>query len=113
VALPARADHLPNPSTWDTFEPWGCGFQGSIDFDPDATSAVWTAIDWANCSNLTVHVHAWFWGSDSAWHYDENNAVNPQFGVAVFWGYWTDNIYGYHNMAYGSSTSDTTETHEW
>jgi hypothetical protein len=112
-ALSASADHLPNPSAWYTFEPWGCGYQGSIYFTGSPPSQVSTSIDWANCSNLTVHVHGWFWGSDSQWHYEEDNRVNPQCCAIAIWSYWTDNIYGYHNLAYGSSISTTAETHEW
>lgn len=55
---------------------------------------------------VSLEVHAYFWGSDYAWHYYESTAWSP----TVSFPYWTNNIYGYHSN-YGYPTPLTTNAY--
>ena len=47
-----------------------------------------------NCYSNTFHVHAYFWGTDSLYHYREQTAA---LGATASYMYWTNDIYGYHS----------------
>ena len=80
----------------------GCNYGGysqefgdSITYD-DFSQTIQTP--YAYCPDL-MQVYAYFWGSDSQWHWLTSEWWSGHSYAAVntpYWGYWTNQIYGYH-----------------
>lgn len=85
----------------------GCTFRGlSTIVGPPWGNQSATARVGGTCAH-TFHVHAYFWGSDSQWHYREAEAYvsGSGFGPGVVFNYWTNSIYGYHYIYSGSPSN--------
>ena len=67
------------------------------------------------CNSL-LGVYAYFWGSDSQYHFRDGGWISGQlYGAnSVLWEYWTDNIFGYHQVQKPVGTYSTKlETHAY
>lgn len=90
--------------------PWGgpdCQAQGqsAIGTYESGSASTYT---YSGACGYAFHVHAYFWGSDYQYHYMEDT-WSPY--AIVFFGYWTNSIYGYH--AYPSDVTPYHETHAY
>jgi len=82
----------------------GCEYQGYSEEFGDSQ-----AIDdfsqtgqtpYAYCPDL-MQVYAYFWGAEGAWHWMTSPWVSGHSYAAVntpSWGYWTNQVYGYHQI---------------
>jgi hypothetical protein len=74
-------------------------------YSPSNLGISYTGKDSGTCDSQ-YHVHAYFWGSDLAWHYyEKTDYASTQIQVSYPW--WTDNIYGYHQYPAGTTTLTT------
>lgn len=102
-ATVGHADHLSTTGT-KTFAT--CNFQGVSDFvyTPVTLGYAWTGKVSSACPS-EFHVHAYFLGSDSIYHYMEATNTGLKAEVDYFW--WTDDAYGYHQYPAGWTTYTT------
>lgn len=82
----------------------GCNVSASSSAFYPLTSQIKTAGS-GTCGSL-FHVHGYFWGADSQWHYDEvTDYTNTS--AQISWTQWTNNVYGYHRYPNIPPTHET------
>lgn len=76
---------------WDNCQAVG---ESAIEQSEHGDSSTYT---YAGACSALFHVHAYFWGSDSQYHYMEDTSGTI---AIVIYSYWTNDIYGYHQYQY-------------
>jgi hypothetical protein len=54
-------------------------------------------------------VHAYYWGSDSAWHYFEHETFSAPAHTS--YSFWTDNVWGYHKYPHDAAGTYVTNAY--
>lgn len=108
AAAAAAPTSAASPDLTSTFTYGACNWGGRS----EVTGASYgvSETDWrsGNCYGNTFEVHAYFWGSDSQYHYMEQTAA---LGAYVYFNYWTNDVYGYHH--YPGPGSNEPSTHAY
>jgi hypothetical protein len=91
VAQYAPLDIDEHPPRWNGT----CYNEGGSSIEYNNYGASWSQNATVGGCPYYFHVHAYFWGSDSQYHYDEENT--SVLAAVVNFHYWTNDVYGYHN----------------
>ena len=105
VGVGVAANPSANPFSYGT-----CNAKGLSSFiwSPGNYAQSDTRYNGGSCTD-TWHVHAYYWGSDSQWHYEERTtSASP---AATSYWFWTDNVWGYHKYPAWSGTTNTTNAY--
>ena len=82
-----------NPSYAIGSQEGTCTVEGEVAINESQHGEAYTYLYAGSCGSF--HVHAYFWGSDSVYHYLEDNS---SVAALAIWRFWTDDIYGYHDQ---------------
>lgn len=100
-----------NPSGWAYGYASSCYYSGLSEFTPDYGwwGFATTNPDTPSYCTGQKHVHAYFWGSDYAWHYAERTEYTGG-ALTASYTWWTNDVYGYHNYP-GAGSALTTHAY--